>query len=591
MRPGREIPVSTPTRRPSAHDAAVPTAAVGLVLGLALALRTWGLGYGLPWLFYFHDEPQIVLRALRFGTGDLNPHFFIWPGTLQLVLAFIAFAGLFVVGRMAGWWTGKEGFAAAYFADPTAFYLLARLQSVASGVWTVWLAFGLGRAGWGAPVGIAAAVGLGVNALHAHYSHLAHPVTAMTAFVVLGLWAALRVATDGTRRHLALGALATGLGVASQYHAGLLAVPIGVAVLYRAAGAEGGERLRWLMRGVAAGAISVLVFLAISPFVVLDHPAFRADLAWITAKAAGADAGSGAGAGDPLAGLAAFTRQCLIPGLGLPLLVVAAAGALLGLALRTRADVLVLAFTAAYLVLASRASVLNDRYAIPLAVPALLLAARAVTWALERLRAPARVLAWGAPLAVLALSASQALELVETDLTMTRGDTRIESLRWFERTVPADERVLIDMSRFWNSASPPLAENRERLGERLAEVEAGVSGAGHGAAYAEFFRYRLAHPRVPAYYLLSTDMGDSVRTLDAYRSAGFRWAVVSDEAVRRSEVRAGSGDSTGIRYYLALKREAERVAEFRPERWRRRGPVIRVYRLDRPAGARPRGRP
>lgn len=578
----RETPVSPPI--PSAHAATVPTAAVGLVLALALVLRVWGLGYGLPWLFYFHDEPQIVLRALRFGTGDLNPHFFIWPGTLQLVLAFISYAGLFVVGRLAGWWTGKEGFAAAYFADPTAFYLLARLQSVVLGVWTVWLAFGLGRAGWGAPVGIAAAVGLAVNALHAHYSHLAHPVTAMTAFVVLGLWAALRVATDGSWRHLALGALATGLGVASQYHAGLLAVPIGVAVLYRAAGAAGAERLRWLLRGAGAGALSVVVFLTISPFVVLDHAAFRADLAWITAKASGADAGAAA---DPLAALATFTRQCLIPGLGLPLLIVAAAGAVLGLALRTRADVLVLAFAAAYLVLASRATVLNDRYAIPLAVPALLLAARAVTWALGRLRASARTLVWATPLAILALSTSQVLELVETDLTMTRGDTRIESLRWFERHVPADQRVLIDMSRFWNSASPPLAENRERLGERLAEVEAGVSGAGHGAAYAEFFRYRLAHPHAPAYYLQSTDMGDSARTLDDWRSAGFRWAVVSDLAVRMSEERAARGDSGGIRYYRALEREAERVAEFRPERWRTRGPVIRIYRLDRPARAHP----
>ncbi len=579
MRPGREVPVSTPTRslNPFGHPAAI----VGVVLVVALALRLWGIGYGLPWLFYFHDEPQIVLRALRFGTGDLNPHFFIWPGTLQLYLAFIAYAGLFLVGRVAGWWSGKAGFAAAYFADPTAFYLLARLQSVAFGVWTVWLAFGLGRAGWGAPVGIAAALGLAVNSLHAHYSHLAHPVTAMTAFVVLGLWAALRVATDGTWRHLVLGAFATGLGVASQYHAGLLAVPIGVAVLYRIAGSGGAERLRWLVRGAGAGALAVVIFLAISPFVVLDHPTFRADLAWITEKAGGPSTGTG----GPLSGLWAFTLQCLIPGLGIPLLIATAVGAALALMIRTRADVLLLAFSAAYLLLASRAAVFNDRYAIPLAVPALLLAARAAVWTLERLRAPARTVAWAVPLVVLALCAPQLLDLLETDLTMTRGDTRIESLRWFEGNVPADERVLIDMSRFWNSASPPLAENRERLAERLAEVEAGVSGAGHGAAYAEFFRYRLAHPHVPAYYLLSTDMGDSTRSLDAYRSAGFRWAVVSELAVRLSEVKAGNGDSTGIRYYLALEREAERVAEFRPERWLRRGPVIRVYRLDRPAGA------
>src|SRR4029077_20107602 len=124
-----------------------------------------GIHYGLPWLFYFHDEPQIVLRALRFGTGDFNPHFFIWPATLLLYLAFLADAGLFVFGRVVGWWTGKAGFAAAYFRDPTAFYLLPRLESVGVGLWSVWLANGLGAAAYGAPVGLAAAVGLTLNAL------------------------------------------------------------------------------------------------------------------------------------------------------------------------------------------------------------------------------------------------------------------------------------------------------------------------------------------------------------------------------------------------------------------------------------------
>ena len=168
--------------------------AIAAILLAAVALRLWGIRYGLPWLFYFHDEPQVVLRALRFGTGDLNPHFFIWPGTLLLYLAFLSYVGLFAVGRVAGWWPGTGAFAAAYFRDPSPFYLLPRLTSVAFGVWTVWLARGLGAAAYSESVGLAAALGLAVNALHAHYSHLAHPVTAMTAFTTLGLWAAWRAA-------------------------------------------------------------------------------------------------------------------------------------------------------------------------------------------------------------------------------------------------------------------------------------------------------------------------------------------------------------------------------------------------------------
>jgi hypothetical protein len=389
----------------------------------------------------------------------------------------------------------------------------------------------------------------------------------------------VRIAVDGTRRHLAIAAVATGLGVACQYHAALLAVPVGVAVLYRAA-AGGAERMRWLAGGLAAGAGAVLVFLAVCPYAVLDHATFRGDLAWITTKAAGGLKEGAPGPPGPLAGLAAFVRECLRPGLGLPLGVAALAGALVAIGRRTRADVVLLAYTAAYVGVASRAGELNDRYAIPLVVPALLLAAGLFAWLLGRLPAGRRAPAWAIPLAMLALCAPLAVRLVEADVSMTRGDTRIDALRWFEAHVPADQRVLIDMSRFWNSASPPLTENAERLRERLAEVEAGVSGAGHSAAYAEFFRYRLDHPHAPAYYLRSTSRGDSVGTLDMYRAAGYRWAVVSDLAVRYQDARARTGDSAGVRYYQALAREAEPVAEFRPERWRRLGPVIRVYRLE-----------
>src|SRR2546427_6664199 len=141
-----------PARHPAVTARAGGARAVAALLGVALALRLWGIHYGLPWLFYFHDEPQVVLRALRFGTGDLNPHFFIWPGTLLLYLAFLAYTALFAAGLVAGWWHCAAGFAAAYFQDPTALYLLAPLESGAFCVWGVWLAWRLGRAASSPPL-------------------------------------------------------------------------------------------------------------------------------------------------------------------------------------------------------------------------------------------------------------------------------------------------------------------------------------------------------------------------------------------------------------------------------------------------------
>jgi hypothetical protein len=549
--------------------------ALGAVLAVALALRLWGLRYGLPWLFYFHDEPQVVLRALRFGTGDFNPHFFIWPGTLLLYGAFLAYGGWFATGRLAGWWSGKAGFAAAHFRDPSAFYLLARLESVAFGVWGVWLAARLGAAAYSAPVGLAAAAGLAINAMHGHYAHLAHPVTWMTAFTLLGLWAACRVATTGTGRDLVIAAVAIGLGVACQYHAALLVVPVGVAVLLRAA-REPARRAAWLGRGVLVGLGGVLLYLVVSPYSVLDFATFRGDLAWLSAKAGGELAGS---TRDPLTQLAEFVRGCVVPGLGLPLALMGAAGVLRALARRSASDLVVLSFVVAYLLLASRAAIFNDRYVVPLVVPALLLAARAIEEGLATLRAPAQAQAWAVPLAAVLLCAPSALQLVETDLAMTREDTRAEALRWFEANVPADSRVVLDMLKFWNTQTAPLAENRARVLEHLDAIAHGISGGGHSAVYADYYRYQLEHPRAPAYYLRGTDVGNAVEPLASYRREGFEWAMVSDLGIASAEGRAERGDSSAAAFYRALPREGRLMAEFHPERWRRLGPRIWIYRI------------
>jgi hypothetical protein len=568
--------------------------ALAALLLVALALRLWGIHYGLPWLFYFHDEPQVVLRALRFGTGDLNPHFFIWPGALLLWLAFFAYGGLYVVGHLAGWWRGAAAFAAAYFQDPTAFYVLARLESVAFGVWGVWLAYRLGREAAAAPraagpapagdgaamaVGFAVAAGLGLNAVHAHYSHFAHPVTWMTAFTLLGLVCAVRVAHGAHARTLYAGAVAAGLGASAQYHGALAVVPLAVAVLYRAFDPAPAGGARWIRHGVLACALAGATFLVVCPYAVLDFRTFRADIAWISAKTGGELTGTVPAGGS---GLAGFIAGSMIPAFGLPLAIAAALGCVLALVRRRRASIVMLAFAVAYLLLASRSAVRLDRYAVPLLGVALCLAADVILALVSRLRVPGAAGAWLVPAAVVLLCAPSALDLIETDYTMTRDDTRVEAKRWFEAHAAPDDRVVIDMTKFWNSASPPLAENRERVAERLALVERGVSGAGHSAAYADYYRFQLDHPRRPSYYLRGTDLGNDVRTPDEYRRDGFRWAIVSGDAVRLQEDRATRGDSTGVAYYHALEREAALAAEFRPERWKRRGPAIRIYRLDPP---------
>ncbi|MEO5987866.1 MAG: glycosyltransferase family 39 protein [Candidatus Eisenbacteria bacterium] len=549
---------------------------IALILIVAIVLRVLGIRYGLPSLFYFHDEPQVVLRALRFGTGDLNPHFFGWPAILLFEVAFVSFIALFIWGRLAGWWKDAAGFAAGYFKDPTAFYVLARMQSVLSGVWTVWIAEQLGRAAYSPTVGLAAAVGMTVSALHVHYSHLAHPVIVLTAFMSLGLWACCKLAVDGDARDFQVFALALGLGSAAQYHAMLLIAPLSVAMMLRVRAEPGGAG-RWIGGASLAVFGGIAIHLLLSPYTLLDHHQFLHDLNYEATKASGGSAGPR----PPLAAISAFVIDALMPSLTLPVLMLAGIGSLAALWRRRPADLVLLSFVLSYFLVMSRSGIVNDRYGLPLVLPGLLFAAR---W-LEDVFATVPHIArqrWLVPVSIFMISLPSAARSLETDLTMIRGDTRIDALHWFEQNVPTNARVVVDMHRFRNTASPPLAENAVRLRERLEEIRRGdMVVSGSSRAYEPYYRYQLEHPHPIAYYLRSTDMGGAMRPLDSYRADGFEWAVTSDLARTIHERSARSGDSLGIRYYLELDRDAELAAEFRPRRWTRMGPVIRVYRLTR----------
>ena len=71
---------------PSAH------LALGLILLLALALRLWGLAFGLPYVIQ-PDEPSVEMRALHMWyAGDPNSHYYVYPSLYYDLQALLAFA-------------------------------------------------------------------------------------------------------------------------------------------------------------------------------------------------------------------------------------------------------------------------------------------------------------------------------------------------------------------------------------------------------------------------------------------------------------------------------------------------------------------
>jgi hypothetical protein len=91
-----------------------------LLFIVALLLRTTGMNWG---DVHPDENPSAAAKVL---TGNLIPDVHYYPPFFNYVVA-IAYAQLYGLGRLVGWWNSAEGFRAAYFSDKQTFVWVARL--------------------------------------------------------------------------------------------------------------------------------------------------------------------------------------------------------------------------------------------------------------------------------------------------------------------------------------------------------------------------------------------------------------------------------------------------------------------------------
>ena len=114
-----------------------------LIILLGLLVRFWGINFGLP-LELHSDEHIFIMHALKFGTGDFNPHDFLYP-SLTYYLLFILFGFYFVFGYIVGLFHSPSDFATLYFTDPSSFYIIGRSLMALFGGATVFIVYLMGK--------------------------------------------------------------------------------------------------------------------------------------------------------------------------------------------------------------------------------------------------------------------------------------------------------------------------------------------------------------------------------------------------------------------------------------------------------------
>jgi hypothetical protein len=440
-----------------------------LVLLVALAVRLWGIGFGIPYVNARPDETQIAGPAVGFLTGDLRPPFLQWPTLFPYTVALI-YVVYFALTRPFGGYATLAAFAESRRVNISPFIYVTRGLSAVMGVLTVWWVYAIGKRAFDETVAIVAAWFLALSFLHVRDAHFGVTDVTMTALVVLAVLAILRWRQTGELPHAAGAGFAAGFAASTKYNALGLCVPFGVALVQRFVEerhARSGVVKRAVQALVVFGGALALALFGTSPYILIDWTRFVSDVAATQSMLV---QGHGMVLGQ---GWSYYARVVLPAAVGWPIFIGGTAGALILLATRFRASAVVLAFPIAYYLVAGRGLGVFARYMLPV-VPFLCIAAAWLTVEVARTLARDRSPAVRRGLiaaAAIAMVAPTAYKTVLLDRLLGTTDNRTVTARALMDILPPN-------SLFYQSGEAyghvPLTVDGRQAAVRIAGYDQGA---------------------------------------------------------------------------------------------------------------------
>jgi hypothetical protein len=510
------------------------------ILSVALALRLWGVHFGLPYL-YHADEPIVVNHALAYGSGDLNPHFFKIPPLVSYLL-FGCYGIYFTLGRVAGFFNSARDFEQLFYFDPSSFYLIARLVfGVLLGTASVCLLYHLMKRFRDSRTALWASFFFAVNFLHVRDSHYVYADIPLVFALLAGFFLFFRI-SEGDKPfkifngsvllHLCAGAM-IGLATAVKYNGIFLAVPY-LWICLRSVSWK-----KWSGYWALAGIGACATFLLLNPCAVLDHAFFMKEIAVQSASNSG---------GFPWTHHLTYS---LAGAMGWPMLILAILGTLASLGSRSVRFQAISVFIVAYYAVLCRFGQPYDRYVLPL-IPFMLILA---TDLLLSLKATHRMFFW---VLIPFLVLPSLLKSIHWDFLMSRPDVRSIARTWTEEHIPAGSRLALDGGFYM----PRLAFTSAQLKEKRATAQNTFqSGIKKRRIDALLSRPPLASYEL--YFLSSAPDGSSFLfgeplmpfDMDELRRRGIEYVFLV-EALRPH----------GDIFYRELQKSADRLMTFSPYR-------------------------
>jgi hypothetical protein len=554
---------------------------LAVVLLVGLGLRLWGVGQGLPYPYNSDEADHFVPHAIKmFQDGSLNPHYFANPPAFTYLLHYL----------FALWWGGADGVVREYALHPSTVYTLARVVSALLGTLALWLLYATGTRLFNRAVGLLAAAIEALAFLPVFYAHLALNDVPTLAPLTLSLLGSAGVLRKGRLRDYLIAGVGLGLACASKYTAGIVVVPLLVAILASYLDHGPAAAARALAGLTLAGLSALLAFIIANPFALLDYSSFHAELVHQSTLSSESQGKLGA----PKEGGLSYYLWSFTWGLGWGPSLAALGGALAIWRHERKLGWLLVPAALLFLAFMGLQSRYFGRWLLPIFPVACLLAAffvvRMVDWCARVLSTPA-LRGTLAALFVVALLIQGFVYSVHSAVVLSRADTRNLTRSWMLAHIPAGAKIV---------AEPVEPEEWAR---EVKHGSATSANAYRWPLYPALYLRIAANGTIAPAYLRQVGIENYETTLypaliNFYEHERYCWVITgSTESGRAFADR--SAVPGAIAYYRKLARDGEIVYraspygdgesavafnfdwsfDYYPLAYHRPGPLMTVYRL------------
>lgn len=470
---------------------------------LACVVRFYGINFGLPHTHCRPDEETIIMVALKFFSGDLNPHFFNYP-TLYMYILFGLYCCYLLLRIVLGG-TVPE-FLTEIAIQPGMFYLISRSLSALLGAFTTIIVFFIAKRVFDKKTAFVSSFFMSIAYLHVRNSHFGTTDVAMTFFITCATLHIIKAAREKKRMDYILSGVFTGLATATKYGGMFLIFSMflthvmnhlqrmfkqqnilsdkktgrftpPVAACCQSILLSAKEKYLWLYAGVAA----ISFFLA-SPFILLDFTTFLKDFLFEMHHVADVQGVI------TTRGWWYHIRYTLPYGMGWGMFLTSLAGVVLYVRKDMYRALILYAFPVALFIVAGKGYTVHLRYMVPV-LPFLCIASAMFVVQVNTILFRASLRKYMLPVWALILAIPSFHNVIRFDYLMAKVDNRVIAADWIQNNIPSGSSIYRSGSLY---GQVRLRLSEKSLEEQYREV---IANGGTG----RLIRIKLQHLRKGGY--------------------------------------------------------------------------------------------